>query len=122
MFRKFISIILLVFLSSGFVRADLESARAAYEAGEYDTALELLIPLAEAGDAKAQTTLGWMYTEGKGVPQDSVLAHMWANLAAANGAKRASKVRDFLTKNMTLADISKAQRHAFGAFNKDRTC
>ena len=70
MFRKLISIILLVFLLSGFVQADLESAKAAYEAGVYETAFKKLLPLAEAGDAEAQYNLGVMYSEGLGVQQD----------------------------------------------------
>jgi len=57
-FRKLIIIIFLVFLSSGCERVDWESAKAAYEAGDYETAIGLLIPLAEAGDAKAQNNLG----------------------------------------------------------------
>ena len=76
MFRKLISIILLVFLSSGFVGADYESDKAAYE-----TAVKHISPLAEAGDAKAQTTLGWMYKEGKGVPQDYAEALKWTRKA-----------------------------------------
>ena len=85
MFRKLISIIFLVFLSSGLVQADLESAKAAYDAGEYDTALELLIPLAEAGDAIAQHNLGVMYRDGFGVPQDNSEAVKWTRKAAEQG-------------------------------------
>ena len=70
MFRKLISIIFLVFLLSGFVRADLESALAAAEAGDYETAFKEYLHLAEKGDALAQSNLGVMYMEGLGVPQD----------------------------------------------------
>ena len=38
---------------------------------------------AEQGDATAQTALGVMYKDGRGVPQDYVQAHMWYNLAAS---------------------------------------
>ncbi|MDA1310441.1 MAG: hypothetical protein O2985_12665, partial [Proteobacteria bacterium] len=38
---------------------------------------------AEQGDASAQNNLGIMYRNGKGVPQDNVLAHMWWSLATA---------------------------------------
>ena len=41
MFRKLISIILLVFLLYGFVQADIESAVAAYEAGDYERAFSV---------------------------------------------------------------------------------
>ncbi|MBD25859.1 MAG: hypothetical protein CMG46_12800 [Candidatus Marinimicrobia bacterium] len=39
--------------------------------------------LAEQGDVNAQTLLGKAYKDGRNVPQDYVLAHMWFNLAAA---------------------------------------
>jgi len=41
-----------------------EDASAAYERGEYATALRLLRPLAEQGDAKAQYKIGLMCEEG----------------------------------------------------------
>jgi len=85
MFRKLISIILLIFLSSGFVRADFESAKAAYEAGDYDTVIELITPLAEAGDAEAQFNLGVLYKNGLGVQQDYDEALKWYRKAAEQG-------------------------------------
>ena len=85
MFRKLIIIIFLVFLSSGCVTFDLESARQAYESGDYKTVTELLIPLAEAGDAEAQTDLGFMYANGLGVPQDYTEAVKWYRKAAEQG-------------------------------------
>jgi len=84
-FRKLISIIFLVFLLSGCERANLDSAKAAYEAGDYETAIELLIPLARAGDAQAQSNLGFMYQEGKGIPQDYAEALKWFRKAAVQG-------------------------------------
>ena len=75
----------LVFSLIPLARADYESAKAAYEAGEYETALEILIPLAEAGDAKAQNSLGFMYNEGLGVSQDYAEAVKWYGKAAEQG-------------------------------------
>ena len=89
MFRKLISIIFLVFLSSGCGTFDLESARQAYESGDYKTVTELLIPLAEAGDAEAQTDLGFMYANGLGVPQDYTEALKWYRKAAIQGYTKA---------------------------------
>ena len=54
------------------------------------------------GDASAKFKLGVMYDKGKGVLKDYVLAHMWTNLAAAQGVKEAVKGRDLLEKLMTL--------------------
>jgi uncharacterized protein len=67
---------------------------------------------AEQGNAYAQNKLGWMYGSGRGVPQDHVYAHMWFNLAAASGNEQALKTRDYLAKDMTSAQIAKAQRLA----------
>ena len=67
---------------------------------------------AEQGNAVAQNNLGGMYGQGLGVPQDYVQAHMWVNLAAAQGNEQAQKTRDRLPKQMTPAQIAKAQRLA----------
>ncbi len=46
------------------------------------------------------------------VPQDHVQAHLWFNLAAAQGNELASKNRDIIADNMTPAQINEAQRLA----------
>ena len=45
--------------------------------GDFATALEELEPLAEQGDAIAQTSLGFMYDKWLGVPQDYKEAVKW---------------------------------------------
>jgi TPR repeat protein len=62
--------------------------------GDYATALREWTPLAEQGHAKAQTILGAMYKEGKGVPKDIVYAHMCKNLGYSNDSKNGDKLRD----------------------------
>ena len=84
----------------------------AYERGDFGTALKEFRPLVDQGYPLAQATLGLMYAEGQGVPKDYVLAHMWMNLAAAKGVQEAVKGRDLLEKNMTPAQIGRAQRLA----------
>ena len=63
----------------------LEDAHAAYDKQDYATARRLYRPLADQGDAWAQTRLGFMYDLGQGVPQDYVEAHKWFRLAADQG-------------------------------------
>ena len=58
---------------------------AAYQRGDYATAIGKLLPLAEAGDTDAEFNLGVMHQRGKGVPVDYVEAHMWFDLAASSG-------------------------------------
>ncbi len=58
---------------------------AAYKRGDYETALLEFRPLAEQGDARAQTNLGDMYANGLGAPQDYAEAAKWFRLAAEQG-------------------------------------
>jgi Sel1 repeat len=57
----------------------------AYQRGKYVMALRRLRPLAERGDARAQSTLGLMYARAQGVPRDDVEAARWFRLAADQG-------------------------------------
>ena len=65
--------------------ADWEKGVAAYESGDFATAMREWEPLAEQGDATAQGNLGLMYDEGQGVPQDYKTAVKWYRLAAEQG-------------------------------------
>ena len=62
-----------------------EDGTAAYERGEYATALKLWRPLANQGNAAAQVALGVMYYNGQDVPQDYAEAVKWFRLAANQG-------------------------------------
>jgi TPR repeat protein len=63
----------------------LDEAHAAHQRGDYATELRLLRPLAEQGNAEAQTALGLMYDAGHGVPQDYIEAVKWYRCAANQG-------------------------------------
>ena len=69
--------------------ADYDKGLAAYQSGDFATALREWRPLAEQGDAVAQFLLGAMYDEGHGVPQDDKTAVKWYTLAAEQGFARA---------------------------------
>ena len=62
-----------------------EDAVTAYSRQEYATTVRLLKPLADQGDAVAQTLLGSMYADGQGVPKDDAQAVKWYRLAADQG-------------------------------------
>jgi uncharacterized protein len=64
---------------------ELEDGVAAYEKGDYATALRLLRPLADQGDAGAQYNLGLMYANGQGVPQDYAAAVNWYRKGGEQG-------------------------------------
>jgi TPR repeat protein len=83
---KRIDLLFLVMALSGHAWAGpLEDAGAAYSRGDYATALTLVRPLAEQGNASAQNNLGLMYETGRGVPQDYKAAVKWLGLAADQG-------------------------------------
>jgi TPR repeat protein len=90
----------------------LEDADAALKRRDYATALRLIRPLAERGDANAQYNLGVFYDNGLGVPQDKVRAYMWFNLSAAQGREGAAAFRDLIARRMTPAQIAEAQKLA----------
>ena len=62
-----------------------DTAYAAYQKGEYATALRLARPLAADGDARAAYVLGLAYYRGRGVPQDHNEAVTWLRRAAEHG-------------------------------------
>ncbi len=72
-------------LVGGAAAGPLEDGRAAYRGGDDATAMRLLRPLAEAGDADAQADLGWMFANGRGAPRDLAQALAWRRKAADQG-------------------------------------
>ena len=70
--------------------ADFNSGVAAYARGDFETAAQQFIPLAEtANDPFAQRFLGDMYAKGKGVDQDMAAAAKWYKAAAEKGVASA---------------------------------
>ena len=69
--------------------ADFAKGVAAYQAGDYRTALAQWMPLARVGDARAQNFLGFMYDNGEGVLEDDVEAVKWYRLASEQGSAKA---------------------------------
>ena len=50
-----------------------------------------------------------MYANGKGMLRNYIIAYMWSNIAAANGVEHGANVRDAVARNLTQADLAKAQ-------------
>jgi len=63
----------------------MQQARKAFGNKDYKKTLEIIKPLAEQGDARAQHLLGFMYDQGQGVPQDYKEAVKWFRLSAEQG-------------------------------------
>ena len=62
-----------------------DNALDAFNAGDYATAFSTWWPLAKAGDAKSEASLGFMYYSGKGVRRDDQRALFWFRRAAEAG-------------------------------------
>jgi len=72
-------------LDSQLVFAGLDDAKKAYLADDYETVLREARPLAEEGNAGAQTLLGNLYRNGDGVQQDYEKAISWYMKAYRQG-------------------------------------
>jgi len=109
--NKFLATLLISFSLISFPSwaADFDKGVAAYQSGDYATALREWTPLAEQGYAEAQYNLGLMYRNGQGVLQDNIYAHMWGNIASSNGSENGGKLRDIVAEDMTQAQLEKAQ-------------
>ena len=76
--------LLIASVGNGYAQ-DYQKGVEAYKNGDYATALREWRPLAEQGDAGAQTNLGVMYGNGEGVTQDYKEAVKWYRKSAEQG-------------------------------------
>lgn len=89
-----------------------EDGMAAYNRGDYVPAFRLFRPLAEQGNARAQTVLGVMFRKGEGVPKNRVRARMWFSLAAKRGDADARAGLSRVSRTLTQQEISQADAMA----------
>jgi len=73
-----------------------EDGRRAYDFGDYSAARSIWAALAQSGDARSQTSLAYLYRQGKGVRRDAGAAARWYYRAA---------LRDEATAQAALCDI-----------------
>lgn len=69
--------------------ADFAQGVKAYEAGEFKTAYDAWLPLAEKGDVAAMRNIGHLYRWGQGVDKNIEEAMRWYRKAAESGFSRA---------------------------------
>ncbi len=77
-----------VLLAAGPVLADFQTALDAYNAGDFETAYNEWLPLAEKDSAEAQFNIGLMFDRGEGREQDFERALEWYVRSAENGFAR----------------------------------
>jgi TPR repeat protein len=84
-FRFPIALVLLIVCLAAPTWADFQAGEDAYLRGDYATAVHEWRPLAKQGNVLAQYSLGVLYDNGYGVPQDYGQARQWWEQAAAQG-------------------------------------
>lgn len=72
-------------LAAGPAMADFSEGQRRFAAGDYAGAYDAWRPLADAGDARAQYSLGVMHERGLGRPKDPEGAAVWFEKAARQG-------------------------------------
>jgi TPR repeat protein len=86
-----------VMLSASAHCGPLEDGLAAYDRGDYDTAIRTLRPLASRGNRRAENSMGAMYENGRGgVAQDLRRAAEWYRRAARHGSAQAQNSLGFM--------------------------
>ena len=86
-------------------RADLYSAKVAYNKGDLATAFAQFKELAELGQPEAQFDLAIMYARGEGVERSSTYAHAWASLAGENGEAKGKSLAAELEPQLTPTSL-----------------
>jgi TPR repeat protein len=94
-----VALVLSLSLAAPVAAGPFEDGVAAYDRGDYATALQLFRPLAEQGHAAAQFSLGLMYRNGQGVPQDYAEAVTWYRKAAEQGVATAQSNLGLMYRN-----------------------
>ena len=83
--KRVVMALALGLLTAGPAWAAFDDGVTAYLNRDFQTAVREFRPLADRGDADAQTFLASMYARGEGVPQDHAEAVKWLKLAADQG-------------------------------------
>ena len=88
-------------------QATLSKAFDAYSKEDYETAFQIIKPLAEQGSAQAQYRLGVLYGQGKGVEQDYTQAVYWYRKAVNQGYANAQyNLAQFLIAFLTPLSLA----------------
>ncbi|WP_424362010.1 tetratricopeptide repeat protein [Methylocystis parvus] len=119
--RKRICLFLLAVAAAGPAMADpYEDVAAATKKSDFATAFKILKPLAEKGEARAQSELGLVYMVGKGVPLDRKEGIKWIKLSAENGfaPAQANLGTMYLEGQFTPQDYKEAMKWSLLAADK----
>jgi uncharacterized protein len=111
---KAITLFLLIgIICPAFVCADeFEDAIKAINRRDYETAYNMIVPLADKGQAAAQLVLGMMYFKGTGVEKNIVEADKWLFISETSGQEAGKKNRIFVERQMNSDQITQAHQLA----------
>ena len=92
----------------------LNKATDAEARGEFSSAVQILTPLATAGNAVAQTRLADLYASGRGVPVNNFQSYIWYSLAVRCGNAAAAAGQAGVARKLQQPQIDQAERVAAG--------
>lgn len=88
---------------------------------DFKESLRLNEQAAQQGYAPSQHNLGVAHANGVGTFRDPIKAHMWFNLASANGYPAAASSRQRLASSMAQGEVLRAQDRAKQCMRKQYT-
>jgi TPR repeat protein len=106
--RSLIAAVAIILLSNSAFALPNGDAEAAYARGDYESAFQIWMPLAEQGSAEASRHIAQMYEFGQGVAQDKQMAAQWearADAAQALDAQMRSQPIGYTGPSTTTANI-----------------
>src|SRR5512134_1071563 len=106
---RFLAFATLVFVFATALHADFAAGMRAYQNGDFGTAMLELKREAEAGNASAQFTLGFMYSAGKGTAVNEAEALKWYRMAAQRGNADAQYAAGYMLLNGKGAAADEAE-------------
>ena len=106
---KIMTFISLMLASSASSAQDWERGYAAAEAGDYETALRELQPLAEDGHEVALAIVGSMYHLGSGIEKDNIQAYFYWAIGDALGSEMNSNLINSIIGEMSADEIYTAR-------------
>ena len=84
-YSHLLAICIAILTPNNSISADIKKGIEAYKQGDYATALEEWLPIAEQGNADAQFSVGLLFDQGLNVIPDYKTAVKWFTLASKQG-------------------------------------
>ena len=106
---KIVAFISFIMATPASFAQDWERGYAAAEAGDYETALRELQPLASDGHEGALAVLGAMYHLGSGIEKDNIQAYFYFAIGDALGYEAFSNFISSISGEMSAEEIDTAK-------------